>query len=118
MKFKHQFGGPYKVPGETNTKPSQTLPDQTIPLRKLLENHIRGLPTNATMLQGVYTDMEVPRIDDLTDIPRMRESLKEQKAALQEQVNQELKAAQDKRKQEQEPPKKDDLPKTPPEGGA
>lgn len=90
MKFQHQFNSDY-VPskGETvdQTKKSLTMPDQTLSLRRLLENHSRGLPTSAVNREGIYTDQEIPVIQDLTDLPELRMQLEDRAEHLRNQLD-------------------------------
>lgn len=80
-----------KVPGETNTKPSLTVPDATMSLRELLDRYGRGLPVNGS--EPVYhgEEVELPnlRAMDLTEIQALREASAEQVKNLQEQATNE-----------------------------
>lgn len=88
MKFKRQWDPEYKgTKGEVNTMPSMTVPDQTISLKQLLKNHTRGIPTNARLVPGEYLGVEMPRIEDLTDIAENRERLEEINSQLQNDID-------------------------------
>jgi len=57
--------------GEVNNLPSETIPDQTIPLRKLLENYTRGaLPVGATPYWDADETID-PKTLDLVDIQEL-----------------------------------------------
>lgn len=66
-------------PGEVNTLPSQTIPDQSMSLRELLDRHARGLPLLGR--EPIYhgEDMEMPNLAtlDLAEQQQMREELRE-----------------------------------------
>lgn len=51
--------------------PSKTIPDQTMPIRELLERYARGLPINGTSQEPIYNGEDSSGIDprslDLTD---------------------------------------------------
>lgn len=92
FKIKRQYDPSYKggsqVNGETSDQPSKTLPDQTISLRKLLQNHTRGIPSpGMKQLQGQYFETEIPVINDLVDIQEYREELKAKEELLKKEVD-------------------------------
>ena len=59
-RIKKQFQtDPYYMPGETNTQPSLTVPDQTLGIKELLNNHTRGISSNVKMYEGQYFDTEI-----------------------------------------------------------
>jgi len=87
MKFRNQYDNKPIRQGSVNTGKSMTVPDQTISLKKLLENHTRGIPSPVKMLEGQYFDTEIPHVDDLTDLAALRARLEELELQLKEQVN-------------------------------
>lgn len=71
--------------GEINLKPSETVPDQTIPLRKLLENYTRGaLPVGTQPYWDESEEVDIRSLD-LVDLQELgmaaRRSIDEFKAA-------------------------------------
>lgn len=101
-KFKTQFTKGYKgSAGESNFGVSQTVPDQTIPLRKLLDNHSRGIPSpGATMYEPQYFNTEVPRMDmDINELQEMRLNLEEEERAIKQQIEAEKAAKEAAREQ-------------------
>lgn len=113
MKFRRNFQEKEKLPGEVNHEPSMTVPDQTISMKKLIENHVRGIPSDVRMYQGQYLGIEIPKITDLTDLAAYREQLEEYKQQIQERIREELAAKQAKAPENTPAPEQ-----TPPEGGA
>lgn len=78
--------------------PSLTIPDQTLPMRVLMERHARGMPLDVKggIKTPIYNNGEVPdlrnadlseiahmRRDNIEDIKRIREDLKNQQFAKQ-----------------------------------
>lgn len=63
--------------GEINDQPSQTIPDQTMSLKEIIERHTRGLP--ALGREPIYhgDDIEIPNFStmDLAEQQEMRENL-------------------------------------------
>lgn len=81
MKFQRQYDKSYKGAraegtGEINTGKSMTVPDQAIPIKKLLENHTRGIPSNVTHYEPLYFEGEVPDMaQDISEIKERGEEL-------------------------------------------
>lgn len=75
---------------EIHNKPSRTVPDQTMPLRTLLDRYARGLPISGPSLHPVYHGEEfmpdVKRLD-ISEIHELktyvREQIQQQQADLQ-----------------------------------
>lgn len=79
--------------GEVNTKPSETIPDQTIPLRKLLENYTRGaLPVGQKPYWDESEELDIKRMD-LVDLQELgmsaRRSIDEFKVAQKKKQDEE-----------------------------
>jgi hypothetical protein len=88
---------PYTFKGETNTKPSLTVPDLTLTIKQLLTNHSRGISSDVTHNEPLYFDTEIPIINDITDLDAFRQDLKAREKALSlkiKQENEKLKAQQ------------------------
>lgn len=98
-KFKYQFDPEYtgSNDGEVNNEPSQTIPDQNLSVKTLLERHTRGLPMQANYHEGEYFGIEIPRIDDLTDLEEARNRLKQAAEEFSAKVKAELQAAEERR---------------------
>lgn len=65
---------PYK--GEFNHQPSLTIPDQTLPLRELIDRFTRGLPV--TTFKPVYDEdnsLPDPRKMDIAEYNEMRKNV-------------------------------------------
>ena len=89
-RIKKQFQtDPYYMPGETNTQPSLTVPDQTLGIKELLRNHTRGISSNVKIYEGQFFDTEIPIIDDLTDLDAYREDIKAREKALKAKIKEE-----------------------------
>lgn len=72
-------------PGERNTLPSKTVPDQTMSIREILVRYSRGLPIDTTV--PMYTGEDTDGIDFRTlDISERREMIEAMEAAKQEYV--------------------------------
>lgn len=101
QKFKRQFDPNWKgVPNKkVYEEPSLTEPDQSIPLRVLLSNHVRGIPSQVKVLDGQYYDTEIPVIEDLNDVTDERERLKEEAAELEKTAKAEKAAIAKKREE-------------------
>lgn len=65
---------------EVNTLPSKTQPDMTLSMRELLVNHTRNLGLPGTVYEPMYYDVEIPQMDDITDIEEYRQFLQDEKA--------------------------------------
>lgn len=66
---------------EVNTKPSLTIPDQTMSIRTILERHSRGLPVDG---------YKVPIWDEENDLPDIRTLDLSEREQLKEQYQKEL----------------------------
>ncbi len=96
--LRKQFNN-YTFKGETNTLPSQTVPDLTLSVKQLLINHSRGISSDISINEPMYFDTEIPIIDDITDLDAFREDLKAREKALSLKIkdeNDKLKAKQQK----------------------
>lgn len=91
---------PYTFKGETNTKPSLTVPDLTLTIKQLLTNHSRGISSDVGHNEPMYFDTEIPIINDITDLDAFRQDIKAREKALSlkiKQENEQLKADQQKK---------------------
>nr|QJB19016.1 MAG: hypothetical protein [Microvirus sp.] len=66
----------YRDPGEKNTQPSMTVPDQAMSVRELLQRYARGLPLGGMKTPVFDEDDEMPDIAHL-DLAE-RQEIKEQ----------------------------------------
>lgn len=73
-----------------------TQPDMTLTVGQLLENHTRNMPQSVKHVPGAWTDAEVPKIRDLTDLQDFKEYLEARKKELTEQAEKELWTARNK----------------------
>jgi hypothetical protein len=74
------------------TQPSQTIPDQTMSIKEIMERYAKGLPIGGG-LTPIYEEEDSmginPKILDLVDIQAMSISNKNQIEHLQDKVNKE-----------------------------
>ena len=77
-KIKNPLNYDYRdYPGQFNTQPSQTLPDQTMSIKTIMERYAKGLPI-ANALDPIYEDEENPstginpRTLDLVDLQDLK----------------------------------------------
>lgn len=73
-RFRVQFDISWKHPGVTPEGVSETVPDLTMSLGTLLERHSRGQAV--PYQEPVYFETEVPTFNDITDVDRYYEQLK------------------------------------------
>ncbi len=73
-----QFDPTYKgSKGEINNLPSQTVPDMSLTVSELLQNHARGITNSVNTNEGQFFDTEIPKHDDITDVIEHKQSLKD-----------------------------------------
>lgn len=75
---------------------TQTVPDQTLSIRDLLDRHSRGLPLGASNRQGHFFDTEIPRFNDITEMIQWKKDLMNQNKELNKMIRKEQKAKADK----------------------
>lgn len=100
----------FPVQGERNTKPSMTIPDQTLPIREILARYAKGLPVSVKtpIYEGEDNNLPDPRTLDLVDIQNLKEAVKEEikelgKRAIKEDADKKaLKAQEEAQKKKQE----------------
>ena len=56
-------------------KTSETVPDMSITVRQLLENHSRGKESTVEVRKPLYFEVPIPTINDITDVNAYREQL-------------------------------------------
>jgi len=83
--------------GKTMKTGTQTIPDQTMGMRELLDRHTRGVPLGVNTRQGEYFDTEITRFEDLTDMIEHKKMLK----GKQRELNAQIKLAKEKQAKEQ-----------------
>ncbi|AXL14935.1 hypothetical protein [Microviridae sp.] len=99
-RIRKQFQQPFEMKGQTNNSPSLTVPDQTLGIKELLNNHTRGISSNVKMYEGEYFDTEIPIINDLTDLDDYRADLKARQIALENHIKAEDDAKRQKRQEQ------------------
>lgn len=67
---------------------TQTVPDQNMGIRELLNRHTRGVPLGVNSRKGEYFDTEIVRYDDLTDMLEHKQDLKKQERELNARIKQ------------------------------
>lgn len=89
-KFRIQFDFNYEpAKGELNTMPSKAVPDMSLTVRQLLENHTRGHNNEVVAKEPIYFETEIPTITDLTDIQLYREGLQRRLKEVEETIQKE-----------------------------
>lgn len=87
------------APGEKNTMPSMTLPDQGMSLRQMVNRYAQGImPTN--MKTPLYSGDEIPQFleqMDLTDRQRLLEETKDRVNELQAELREQYEDSQKKK---------------------
>lgn len=77
---------------ETNDLPSETVPDQTMSIRTILDRYSRGLPTSG-MLNGTYqeddeyNDMPDPKTLDLSERQELAFQAKQELEEIKQKIN-------------------------------
>ena len=88
MKFKNAYTKS-KYKGKKMDQTVNTVPDQNLSIRQLLDRHSRGLPLGASQNQGEYFDTEIPRFDDLVDMMEHKKRLVQEHKDLTKQIENE-----------------------------
>ena len=95
MKLKNAYTKS-KYKGKKMDQTVNTIPDQNLSIRQLLDRHSRGLPLGASQNQGEYFDTEIPRFDDLVDMMEHKKRLVQEHKDLTKQIENEQKAQKEK----------------------
>ena len=95
MKFRNAFTKS-KYKGKKMDQTINTIPDQNLSIRQLLDRHSRGLPLGASQNQGEYFDTEIPRFDDLVDMMEHKKNLVQEHKDLTKKIEKEQKAQKEK----------------------
>lgn len=122
MKFRHQFSDvKYEEKGEVNTLPSRTVPNQSMTVTQIMQRFAAGLPVDGAKVE-MWEEQEMPDLNkmDLSekfDLLRANQAkinmLKDQQLKqaaklshekLRKQIEQEVKAAQNKQPEPQPKP--------------
>jgi hypothetical protein len=96
--FYTQFTNTPNFKGKKMDDEVHTIPDQTMGIRQLLDNHSRGIPLGVNTRVGEYFDTEIPRFDDLTDMLEYKRQLMEKNKELNKLIREEKKEALEKLK--------------------
>lgn len=64
MEFRTPFNGLCPDPGEFNSLPSLTVPDESLTVRELFERYAIGAPLGVSSYSPVYPDGDDPGFDD------------------------------------------------------
>lgn len=107
-RFRVQFDFDYTpVKGKTMSDEIKTIPDMTLTVRQLIQNHTRGIDGVVKEQQPIYFDMEIPTIKDLTDVTEYREILQERLIQADQFIKDDL--AKDKLEQEAQATKAENI---------
>lgn len=82
---------------------TQTVPDQTLSIRDLLDRHSRGLPLGTNTKTGEYFDTEIPRFDDITDMIKWKKELMSKNTEINKLIRKEQKKSETDKQQAQAP---------------
>lgn len=72
MKLRNQWE--FKARGQKFTKPSMTIPDQTLSIKEIISRYVRGLPIDGEKVpiyDGEEDDMPDPRTLDLSELAEL-----------------------------------------------
>lgn len=97
-KFKVQFSDEYYSPGaEINTKPSATVPDQTMSIREIMRRFASGLPISGEKvpMYDEENDLPDPRSLDLIDRQEWLEETRNDVAEMQQKLTKKQQKAAD-----------------------
>jgi len=97
MKFRNAYTKS-KYKGKKMDQTVNTVPDQNLSIRQLLDRHSRGLPLGATNHQGEYFETEIPQFDDLVDMMEYKKELVKEHEELTKKIEAEQKAQAEKQK--------------------
>lgn len=115
VKFNHQFDPSYKgSSGEINNLPSETVPDQSLSIRQLIQNHTRGIHSDVKHYEGEYfEDQIIPNFEDLTDVVQYKENLVQRQKDIENEIKLKQEAVKaEKQKQVPPVPKTEKVPET------
>lgn len=98
MKLKNAYQKS-KYKGKKMDQTVNTIPDQNLSIRQLLDRHSRGLPLGASQNQGEYFDTEIPRFYDLTDMLKYKQELMDRNKSINNLIKDEKKAAKQREKE-------------------
>lgn len=95
----------FPVQGEVNTKPSLTIPDQTLPIREILARFAKGLPVGVKtpVYEGEDNDLPDPRTLDLVDIQNMQEAIRDELQAIERKTRQTKEKSKEVNQEETKP---------------
>lgn len=89
--MKNQFVGRQASQGLTTTKPSKTQPNQTLSIKRILQNHTRNVPHGAIEHKPMYFGQApIEEMKDLTEIKERAEKLNQHKRNIQNKINEEF----------------------------
>ncbi len=90
MKFRTQFNPDYTgATGEITTQKSQTTPDMSLTVIKLLENHSRNITSQVHHNEPLFFDTEIIQHDDIVDAMEHKQALLDSQADLEAIAEQE-----------------------------
>lgn len=77
MKFRHQFEEKYKgSASDIKFGKSRTVPDLSLTINEMLEQHTRGQGLSVAIKEGHYFETVIPRLEDITDLNERRIELR------------------------------------------
>lgn len=111
VKFRRQYTPDYKgTPYQNETGVSMTVPSMTLTVKELMERHTRGLETDTAQREEIYLPegIDVPRMDDLTDLVFAKEELKQKEDEIKQQIAAERDIQQKAKLEQEEKAKNED----------
>ena len=89
-RFRVQFDVGYRgTKGKVMSQEQNTVPDMSLTVRQLVENHTRGHDSNVHVQKPLYFDMEIPVFRDLTDAEAYKKHLESQIQSINGQIEDE-----------------------------
>ena len=95
MKFKNAYTKS-KFKGKKMSQEVNTIPDQNLSIRQLLDRHSRGLPLGGSENQGEYVETGIQRNNDLVDMMEHKKQLVKEHKELTKQIEKEQTAQKQK----------------------
>ena len=89
-RFAIQFDLNYRgIDRDKSEGESQTIPDMNLTVRQLMANHTRGIDNKIHEKQAGYFDIQVPSIQDWTDVEKYKQQLERELVKTKEFIKKE-----------------------------
>lgn len=101
-RIRMQFDIGYRgAPGIKNEGDSMAIPDLTLTMRQLIENHTRGNDGKVRVKKPLYLELPIPVMRDFTDVDEYKLALQEQLEKVNEFIANDKKEAQEAKEQKE-----------------